>query len=62
MTIPTTAVHLRSTAVRLQRLLVVLSLAVALIAIPMVRPNDASAMGTSERLALRACGTLGGRV
>jgi hypothetical protein len=62
MTTPPTAVRPQLPAAKLRRLLAVLSLAVALVALPAFRPHDASAMPTSERGALRACGTLGGRI
>lgn len=51
----------RTTAVKIQRLVAVLSLAIALVAIPAFNPADAGAYPMSERQALRLCGQAGGR-
>jgi hypothetical protein len=49
-------------ALSLPRLLVVLSLALALLAIPAVSPDDASARRMSERSVSRACANAGGTI
>lgn len=61
MNTASTTLRIRSAAFRIPRILIVLALAVALVAIPAFSPTDAGAYPMSERSALRACGTLGGR-
>ncbi len=61
MTTLSTALRTRLAALLLPRFLHVLALALALVAIPALMPADAGAYPMSERSALRACGTLGGR-
>ncbi len=62
MTTVSTTIRTRPAAPRIPRFLIVLVLAIALVAIPTFSPTDADAYPTSERLALRSCGALGGRV
>lgn len=60
-TLPTESRRTRAKA-RLLRALAVLSLLLALLAIPALTPTDASAQRMSERGAVRACSNAGGRV
>jgi hypothetical protein len=55
-----TTVRTLKAALSVPRLLIALSLAVALVAIPAVRPNEAGAMRKSERAVSRACADAGG--
>src|SRR5215207_5499615 len=55
-----TTVRTLTAALSLPRLMIALALAVALVAIPAFRPDDASAMRMSERTASRLCANAGG--
>lgn len=55
-----TTTRTRTAAFRIRRLLAVLSLAIALVAIPTFNPADASALRMSEWRAAAACGRAGG--
>ena len=57
-----TTTRTRTAAFRIRRLLAVLSLAIALVAIPTFRPTDASARYMWEGQALSACGRAGGSI
>ena len=62
MTIVGTTARTLSASLSLPRLLAVLALAAALVAIPAISPDAASARRTSEKAAQRACSFLGGDV
>src|SRR6185436_16213897 len=55
-----TTIRTLRAALNLPRLLAVLTLAIALIAIPAVSPDDAGAMRMSERTLSRLCSNAGG--
>lgn len=57
-----TAIHTLSTALAIPRLLAILTLAIALLAIPAFSPDEAGAYRMSERTALRLCANAGGSI
>jgi hypothetical protein len=62
MTTANMIVRTLTSALNVPRLLVVLALAIALLALPAFSPDDASALRTSEQKVRRACYNAGGSI